>query len=103
MIIVWAFVQYDFYMGLVGIFLTGLTTTTLWSYTYAILQENIQPQYLGRVLAYNEMVFMLSNITTTLFIGFMASFIGLNIITIILGMVFVFVGFYYKKINCDLI
>ena len=97
-IILWAFVQYDFYMGLVGIFLTGLMTTTLWSYTYALLQERVEHRFLGRVLAYNEMVFMLSNVTTTLFIGIMVSFVGLDIITTILGCLFILVGFYYKRI-----
>ncbi len=98
MIILWAFMQNDFYIGLFGIFLTGLATTTLWSYTYALLQDKVDHQFLGRVLAYNEMIFMLSNVTTTLFIGFMASYVGLDIITIILGSLFIIVGFYYKRI-----
>ncbi len=97
LIILWAFLQYNFYMGLFGIFLTGLATTTLWSYTYALLQQRVEQKFLGRVLAYNEMVFMLSNVTTTLFIGIMASFIGLDIITIILGSLFIIIGFYYKR------
>ncbi len=97
MIILWSFLQFNFYLGLIGIFLTGLATTTLWSYTYALLQEKVEHQYLGRVLAYNEMVFMFSNITTTLFIGAMASIVGLDIITIILGSLFITVGFYYKR------
>jgi len=84
-------------LGLFGIFLTGLTTTTLWSYTYALLQNKVEHKFLGRVLAYNEMVFMLSNISTTLFIGLMASLFGLDIITIILGSLFIAVGFYYKR------
>ena len=98
LIILWSFLQYNFYIGLFGIFLTGLVTTTLWSYTYALLQERVEHKFLGRVLAYNEMVFMLSNITTTLFIGFMATLVGLDIITIILGSLFIVVGFYYKRI-----
>ena len=102
MIILWALVQHNFYIGLVGIFLTGLATTTLWSYTYALLQEKVEPQFLGRVLAYNEMIFMLSNITTTLFIGIMASLVGLDIITIILGSMFILVAFYYKRILNDI-
>ena len=97
LIILWSFLQYDFYLGLFGIFLTGLTTTTLWSYTYALLQNKVEHKFLGRVLAYNEMVFMLSNISTTLFIGLMASLFGLDIITIILGSLFIAVGFYYKR------
>jgi MFS family permease len=97
LIILWSFLQYDFYLGLFGIFLTGLATTTLWSYTYALLQEKVEHKFLGRVLAYNEMIFMLSNITTTLFIGLMASLVGLDIITIILGSLFIAVAFYYKR------
>ena len=97
-IIIWAFMQDNFYLGLFGIFLTGLTTTTIWSYTYAILQDEVEQKYLGRVLAYNEMFFMAVNVTTTLFIGLMASLVGLDIIAIILGMAFIGVAYYYKKV-----
>jgi len=96
-IIIWGFVQNNFYSGLVGIFFTGLLTTTLWSYTYALIQERVEHNYLGRVLAYNEMIFMLSNVFTTLFIGIMVSFIDLMWITIILGVLFILVGFYYRS------
>ena len=96
-IIIWGFVQNNFYSGLVGIFFTGLLTTTLWSYTYALIQEKVEHNYLGRVLAYNEMIFMLSNVFTTLFIGIMVSFIDLMWITIILGVLFILVGFYYRS------
>jgi MFS family permease len=97
-IILWAILQYDFYFGLVGFFLTGFATTTLWSYTYALLQERVEQKYLGRVLAYNEMFFMLTNATTTLFIGVMALYFELSFVTIILGLVFVVMAFYYKNI-----
>lgn len=97
-IIVWAFVQDNFYLGLVGMFLTGIATTTIWSYTYAMLQDEVEGQYLGRVLAYNEMVFMLGNVTTTFFIGIMASFVSLQVISILLGVAFLFVAYYYKRV-----
>lgn len=97
-IIIWSIVQDNFYIGLFGMFLTGLATTTIWSYTYAMLQENVKQQYLGRVLAYNEMLFMLTNVTTTFFIGLMATLVGLDIITIILGFAFFGVAYYYKLI-----
>ena len=90
--------QFDFYFGLIGVFLTGLVTTTLWSYTYAMLQEEVDTKFLGRVLSYNEMVFMLMNTFTTLFIGFMASFVSLGIITTILAVAFVLTAFYYRRI-----
>jgi MFS family permease len=97
-IIIWAFMQYDFYIGLVGMFLTGIATTTIWSYTYAMLQDEVEEQYLGRVLAYNEMVFMVGNVTTTFFIGIMASFVSLQFISITLGVAFLIVAYYYKRV-----
>jgi DHA3 family macrolide efflux protein-like MFS transporter len=97
-IIIWAFVQHDFYLGLVGMFLTGIATTTIWSYTYAMLQDEVEAQYLGRVLAYNEMVFMTVNVTTTFFIGIMASFVSLQFISVSLGLGFLFVAYYYKRV-----
>lgn len=97
-IILWAVLQNSFYIALTGVFLTGLVTTTIWSYTYAMLQEEVDKKYLGRVLAYNEMVFMLANVTTTFFIGFTAAYFTLDIITIMLGCGFLGVAYYYKKV-----
>jgi len=97
-IVLWGLLQHDFYFALIGVFLTGLVTTTLWSYTYAMLQEEVDQQYLGRILSYNEMIFMLANIITTLFIGFMATFVSLDIITFMLGSAFIFTAIYYKRV-----
>jgi len=97
-IIIWASVQNSFYLGLFGMFLTGIATTTIWSYTYAMLQDEVEEQYLGRVLAYNEMVFMIGNVTTTFFIGIMASFVSLQVISITLGVAFLIVAYYYKRV-----
>lgn len=98
-IIIWALTQFNFYLALCSLFLTGFVTTTLWSYTYALLQQNIEHGYLGRVLAYNEMFFMLSTVCTTLFIGLMANVVSLDTITIILGCAFLIVALYYKGIK----
>jgi len=98
-IISWALFQHNFYLALFGLFLSGFSTTTLWSYTYAILQKKIEPKYMGRVIAYNDMIFMLTNIITTLFIGLMASLISLDIITIIIGCAFFAMAYYYIRIK----
>jgi len=98
-IIAWAIFQHNFYLALVGLFLSGFTTTTLWSYTYALLQKRIEPKYMGRVISYNDMIFMLTNIVTTLFIGFMANFISLEFITIIIGFAFFATAYYYTRIK----
>lgn len=97
-VIIWAFLQFDFYLALIGLFLTGFVTTTLWSFTYALLQENIEKKYLGRVISYNDMIFMVSNVLTTFFIGVMAQYISLKIITICLGIGFFVFAIYYMKI-----
>ena len=97
-IMLWGLTQFSFYMSLVFIFMTGLFTTTLWSFTYALLQDKCDEKYLGRVISYNDMFFMIACIITTLFIGLMASLTSLAIITIILGIGFILFAFYYTRI-----
>ena len=97
-IFIWGLLQHNFYIALIGVFLTGFVTTTLWSYTYAMLQEEVEQKYLGRVLSYNEMMFMIFNIFTTLFIGFMATLVCLDTITFIIAALFIITAFYYKRI-----
>lgn len=98
-IIAWAFVQKDFYLSLVALFFVGFSTAFLWSYTYAFLQNRCEKRYLGRVISYNDMFFMLANVLTTLFIGFMANITTTTIITICLGVAFLIYSFYYNKIK----
>ena len=97
-IFIWGLLQHNFYIALIGVFLTGLVTTTLWSYTYAMLQEEVQQKYLGRVLSYNEMIFMSFNIFTTLFIGFMATLVSLDIITFTIAGLFILTAIYYRRV-----
>ncbi|MCF6245263.1 MAG: MFS transporter [Sulfurovum sp.] len=95
-IILWSQLEYHFYIGLLGLFVTGLFITTLWSYTYLLIQEETDPKYMGRVISYNDMFFMLSNVVTALFIGY-ASKWGLSLegITFVLGIGFFVVAGYY--------
>jgi len=97
-IILWGFFQFNFYIALIAVFFTGFTTTTIWSITYAFIQERVEHKYLGRVISYNDMVFMLSNVITTFFIGVMADIIPLSFITILLGVGFFIYAIYYKKV-----
>ena len=96
-IIAWSQLQFDFYWGLVGLLGAGFLTTTLWSYTYLLIQEEIKPEFLGRVISYNDMFFMLANVIVALFIGYGADW-GLSLagITIVLGLGFVATALYYK-------
>ena len=97
-IIFWGLVQNNFYISLIALFVVGLSTTTLWSFTYALLQNKCDEKFIGRVISYNDMIFMLSCVLTTLFIGLMASLTSVDIITTLLGIAFFAFAFYYTRI-----
>ena len=97
-IIIWAFAQSNFYLSLGALFFVGFSTAFLWSYTYALLQNHCDKRYIGRVISYNDMFFMLANVLTTLFIGTMAHITTTSIITICLGVAFLLYAYYYTKI-----
>ena len=95
-IIFWSTMEYSFYLGLFALFVTGFFITTLWSYTYLLIQEETSQEYMGRVISYNDMFFMLSNVATALFIGYASKGgISLEIITMTLGSGFFFFALYY--------
>src|SRR5574344_1161574 len=97
-IILWALTQDNFYLSLGALFFVGFSTAFLWSYTYALLQNHCDKRYIGRVISYNDMFFMLANVLTTLFIGTMAHITTTSIITICLGVAFLLYAYYYTKI-----
>ena len=95
-IILWSQLQYNFYLALLALFITGFFITTLWSYTYLLIQEETDKKYMGRVISYNDMFFMLSNVTTALFIGYASKWgMTLSNITLTLGLGFLVVAVYY--------
>jgi len=95
-IILWSQLEYNFYYALAGLFVTGFFITTLWSYTYLLIQEETEPKFMGRVISYNDMFFMLSNVATALFIGYASKWgISLEGITLTLGVGFLVVAVYY--------
>jgi MFS family permease len=96
-IILWGFLEYNFYLGLIALFVTGFFITTLWSYTYLLVQQETDPHYMGRVISYNDMLFMLSNAMTALFIGYAYTFgLSLVYVTMLLGAGFVLFAIYYR-------
>jgi len=96
-IMFWAFCEADFYLGFIGLFITGFFITTLWSYTYLLVQQETDEAYMGRVISYNDMIFMLSNATTALFIGYAYTFgLSLQTITLLLGAGFMLFALYYR-------
>lgn len=99
-IILWGILQYNFYLSFVGIFLCGLFTTTLWSYTYTLLQYETDAEFYGRVIAYNDMVFMGVCTLVSFAIGALFKWgMPLWMITCMLGFAFIVIGFYWKWIQ----
>ena len=95
-IIIWSQLQTNFYVSLIAIFVVGLFTTTLWAYTYLMIQENTDKVYLGRVISYNDMFFMISNVLTAMYIGYAAKWsMSLEVITATLGIGFILTSLYY--------
>ncbi|EFK97427.1 integral membrane protein, partial [sediment metagenome] len=94
-IIIWAYLQYDFHFSLIAMFFVGLFTTSIWSFTYYMLQQNTDEEFLGRVISYNDMVFMFVSVGMTYAIGKMANAgVALNYISMIIGAIFFLVAFY---------
>lgn len=99
-LIAWALVLHNFYFSLFVSFFVGLFTTVLWSYTYTLLQKNIDPSYYGRIVAYNDMLFLSSASFVSYMIGFLVSIeFSLEIITVLLGFAFIFGGIYFVWIK----
>jgi hypothetical protein len=96
---VWAALMHDFYLSLAASVLVGFFTTTLWSYTYTLLQNNIEAKYYGRIVAYNDMLFLISATLTSLMIGVLATQkYSLEFITFIIGLGFLLGAFYFRWI-----
>ena len=100
MLWLWAMVLENFYLSMFVSIGVGFATTTLWSYTYTLIQHHSDEMFYGRVVAYNDMFFLLVAALTSLFIGDMAE-MGMPLwsITWILGCGFVFAAFYYRFIQ----
>jgi len=93
----WAYMMKDFYLSLFASVIVGLFTTTLWSYTYTLLQKNIEAKYYGRIVAYNDMLFLSSAAFTSFMIGFLATDgYSLEFITVIIGFGFIVGAIYFS-------
>jgi len=96
-IMIWALFMHDFYLSLVASVLVGFFTTTLWSYTYTLLQKNIQEKYYGRIVAYNDMLFLGSAALTSFMIGFLATNnFTLESIATLMGLGFIVGAIYFQ-------
>lgn len=95
----WAYMMHNFYLSLIASVVVGLFTTTLWSYTYTLLQKNIEQKYYGRIVAYNDMLFLSSAAFTSMMIGVFASGgFSLELITVVIGLGFIVGAIYFAWI-----
>jgi len=93
----WAYLMHNFYLSLVASFFVGLFTTTLWSYSYTLLQKNIEAKYYGRIVAYNDMMFLSTAALTSFMIGYLSSHnISLESVALLMGMLFFMGALYYS-------
>jgi len=96
---VWAYVMEWFYFSIAASILVGFFTTTLWSYTYTLLQKNIDKKYYGRIVAYNDMLFLSTAAFTSYMIGYLfEKDISLEMIAFFMGFGFIIGGVYYNYI-----
>lgn len=95
----WAFMMHNFYLSLFASVIVGFFTTTLWSYTYTLLQKNIEEKYYGRIVAYNDMLFLSSAAFTSFMIGYLSTNdYSLESITVIIGSGFILGALYFSWI-----
>ncbi len=95
----WAWWMESFFLSIIASVIVGLFTTTLWSYTYTLLQKNIDERYYGRIVAYNDMLFLSSATLTSLMVGALASrSYSLEFITFLIGLGFIMGALYFMWI-----
>ena len=95
----WAVLQFNYYLGLIGLVAAGFCTSTLWSYTFTMLQNNCDKRFYGRVIAYKDMVYYLVSATISFMIGILyESGISLAMITLLMALIFLFGAFYYAYV-----
>jgi MFS transporter, DHA3 family, macrolide efflux protein len=95
-IMLWASMIENFYLSLLGSFMAGFATTTLWSYTYTLIQKHTDKRYYGRVVAYNDMIFLLTGASASFMIGvFIEWGWSLSAVLSLLGSAFILTAVYF--------
>ncbi|MGP1485049.1 MAG: MFS transporter [Campylobacter sp.] len=94
-IIAWATAQFNFYIGFLGILCAGFFTSSLWSYTYTLLQQKCDSKFYGRIIAYNDMIYLGVSALISASIGALFQLgLALSLITAFMGCLF-FAGAIY--------
>jgi len=95
-VILWSFTMHNFYTSLLVSIFVGFSTTTMWSYTYTLLQHHTDAAYYGRVVAYNDMFFLFVGASVSLMTGILYE-VGLSLpmIAIVFSLGFLLAAIYY--------
>ncbi|MBU0633390.1 MFS transporter [bacterium] len=98
-LLLWSYVMEYFYLSLLASVLVGFFTTTLWSYSYTLLQHKTDKSYYGRIVAYNDMTFLTVASVTSLLTGEFAKIgFSLQSIVVFMAAAFFMSSFYYMWI-----
>ena len=93
---IWSYFMQNFYLSLLASVFVGFFTTTLWSYTYTLLQKNVDEKYYGRIVAYNDMLFLGTASFASFMIGYLVSQdFSLQSVLNFMGVGFVVGGIYF--------
>lgn len=93
----WAILQFNYYLGLIGLIAAGFCTSSLWSFTFTMLQNSCDKKFYGRVIAYKDMVYFIISAFVSIAIGAAYELgISLMAITFSMGSAFLIGAFYYK-------
>lgn len=98
--IFWSFYIENFYYSLLLSLMLGFAITTLWAYTYTLIQIHTDEIYYGRVVSYNDVLFLGVSAITSYGIGYLYDE-GMSLMTItqLLGLAFFIGAFYYLIIR----
>ena len=93
---IWSYFMQNFYLSLLASVFVGFFTTSLWSYTYTLLQKNVDEKYYGRIVAYNDMLFLGTASFASFMIGYLVSQdFSLQSVLNFMGVGFVVGGIYF--------
>lgn len=96
---IWGYVMHDFYLSLVASIVVGFFTTTLWSYSYTLIQKNTDEKFYGRIVAYNDMLFLSVSAFTSYMTGLLAKWgFELENIAYMLALTFLIGAIYYYAV-----
>lgn len=98
-LVLWAYVLEYFYLSLIASIFVGFFTTTLWSYSYTLIQHKTDKSFYGRIVAYNDMIFLSVASLTSLLTGEFAKMgVSLQNIVLYMAAAFFLSSFYYRWI-----